>query len=98
MVLKWTNRGKAHAAVKPAPAPTPVNTTFVAPAAAATYDGKPMKAATDTFKSYGKHVFTGNLADYYLKKNGGSLAMMEDPSWVSDRSKADIIAKAVLEW
>jgi len=57
-----------------------------------------MKSAGDVFKSHGKHVFTGSLASYYLKKNGGSLEMMQDSSWVSDRSKADIIAAAVLEW
>ena len=58
----------------------------------------PMPAAGDVFKSYGKHVFTGSLADHYLKKNGGSGAILEDTTWVSDRAKADIVAAAVLEW
>lgn len=58
----------------------------------------PMPAAGEVFGHYGKHVFTGALADHYLKKNGGSGAMLEDSTWVSDRSKADIVAAAVLEW
>jgi hypothetical protein len=90
MALQWTNRGAAPNVVpKPADA---------VPEAEVVYDGKPMKAATDVFKSYGKHVFVGNLADYYLKKNGGSVKMMDDSSWVTDRPKADIMAAAVLEW
>lgn len=96
MVLKWTNRGSnAVAASKPPPMPTATNVD-VSPDVA--YDGSDMKAASDVFKSYGKHIFTGNLAEYYLKKNGGSLEMMQDSTWVKDRSKANIIAAAVLDW
>ena len=58
----------------------------------------PMPVAGDVYSHYGKHVFTGALADHYLKKNGGSGAILEDSTWVSDRSKADIVAAAVLEW
>ena len=58
----------------------------------------PMPAAGDVYSHYGKHVFTGALADHYLKKNGGSGAILEDSTWVSDRAKADIVAAAVLEW
>mmetsp|Transcript_30416 Transcript_30416/g.61687 ORF Transcript_30416/g.61687 Transcript_30416/m.61687 type:complete len:89 (-) Transcript_30416:59-325(-) len=50
-------------------------------------------------KTYGKHVFTGSVADSYLKKKGGAdLTIFDDPSWVTDSSKADIVAAAVLEW
>ena len=101
MVLKWTNKGaaaKANAKVATAAPPAAV-TASVAPAAPeVAYDGAPMKPATEVFKTYGKHVFTGSLADYYLKKNGGSGAILEDPSWVKDSAKADIVAAAVLEW
>lgn len=99
MVLKWTNRGSApKVAPKPAAAvPAAAPSTF-SPSPAVAYDGAPIKPASELFKSYGKHVFTGKLAEYYLKKNGGTVAMMEDPSWVSDRPKADIMAAAVLNW
>lgn len=50
-------------------------------------------------KTYGKHVFTGSVADSYLKKQkGGDVAIFDDPSWVADSAKADIVAAAVLEW
>mmetsp|Transcript_7408 Transcript_7408/g.15473 ORF Transcript_7408/g.15473 Transcript_7408/m.15473 type:complete len:688 (-) Transcript_7408:162-2225(-) len=50
-------------------------------------------------KTYGKHVFTGSVADSYLKKKGGAdLTIFDDPSWVADSAKADIVAAAVLEW
>ena len=48
------------------------------------------------FEDYGKHVFTGKLADKYLKKQGSSLSILKDPSWVKD--SADIVAAAVLDW
>jgi hypothetical protein len=100
MVLNWTNRGAApKVAPKPAVAVSPGTTSVAAPPKTeVVYDGKPMKAAPDVFKSYGNHIFVGNLADYYLKKNGGSVEMMDDSSWVTDRPKADIMAAAVLEW
>ena len=97
MVLKWTNRG-ANAVPASKPAPMPVASPGVEAVPEVKYDGSPMKPATEVFKSYGKHIFTGKLADYYLKKNGSSVAEMEDPTWVKDRSKADKIAAAVLEW
>jgi hypothetical protein len=100
MVLRWTNRGAApKVAPKPAVAHSPATTSVAAPPKTeVAYDGKPMKAAKEVFKSYGKHVFVGNLADYYLKKNGGSGKMLDDSSWVTDRPKADIMAAAILEW
>ena len=62
------------------------------------YDGTPLKPAAELFKGYGKHVFTGKLAEYYLTKNGSSVAEFKDSSWVKDRPKADKIAAAVLNW
>lgn len=101
MVLQWKNRAAAAKAnAKPAAA-APATSAAAATAPAApkvVYDKSKMKPASETFSYYGKHVFTGNLADHYLKKQGASLAMMEDPTWVKDRSKADKIAAAVLEW
>lgn len=58
-----------------------------------------IKASTNPeFKDYGKHVFTGNVADYYLKKNGSSKKLLANSDWITDRAKADIVAAAVLEW
>ena len=48
------------------------------------------------FKDYGRHVFTGKLADDYLKKYGSSGAILKDPNWVKDQ--AEVVAAAVLEW
>jgi hypothetical protein len=100
MVLQWKNKSAAaKAASKPAPAPAAKASATAAPAAPeVSYDGSPLKPASEVFSTYGKHLFTGKLADYYLKKNGSSLAMFEDPSWVADRSKADLVAAAVLNW
>jgi len=97
MVLKWTNRG-ANAVPAHKPAPMPVAASGPAPVAEVKYDGAPMKSAAEVFKGYGKHIFTGELADYYLKKNGSSFAEYQDSTWVKDRSKADKIAAGVLEW
>ncbi|CAJ1962677.1 unnamed protein product [Cylindrotheca closterium] len=55
-------------------------------------------SAKSVYKQYGKHVFTGKLAQQYLVASGGSASLMEDPSWVKDRKKADIVAAAVLHW
>lgn len=48
------------------------------------------------FKDYGKHVFTGRIADQYLKKQGSSGAILKDPNWV--KTDADTVAAAVLDW
>ena len=87
MVLKWTKKTSSEPeAAKPASEDV------------AALSNAPMPAAKDILPHYGKHVFTGSLADHYLKKNGGSGAILEDSTWVSDRAKADIVAAAVLEW
>jgi hypothetical protein len=55
-------------------------------------------SATNVFKPYGKHVFTGKLAEHYVTKHGGSATTMADSSWVKDRKQADIVAAALLDW
>lgn len=55
-------------------------------------------SAKSVYVNYGQHVFTGKLAEKYLKANGGSPSMMDDPSWVKDKVLADIVAAAVLHW
>lgn len=53
-------------------------------------------AALPQFEDYGKHVFTGKIADEYLKKHGVSGAILKDPTWVS--THADVVANAVFDW
>jgi hypothetical protein len=55
-------------------------------------------SSTNVFKPYGKHVFTGKLAEHYVTKHGGSATTMADSSWVKDRKQADIVAAALLDW
>lgn len=47
-------------------------------------------------KDYGKHVFAGDIADKYLKKQGSSVMILDDPSWV--KTSSDTVAAAVLDW
>ena len=53
-------------------------------------------ASIDPYSDYGKAVFTGRIADEYLKKHGSSGSILKDPSWTG--SHADTVAKAVLDW
>mmetsp|Transcript_17045 Transcript_17045/g.20813 ORF Transcript_17045/g.20813 Transcript_17045/m.20813 type:complete len:719 (+) Transcript_17045:71-2227(+) len=53
-------------------------------------------ASTEAYDHYGKHVFTGSVADAYLKKHGASGAILKDPSWT--KNHADVVAAAVLDW
>jgi len=53
-------------------------------------------ASLDAYEEYGKHVFTGTVADTYLKKYGASADLLKDPSWTSTHS--DVVANAVLDW
>ena len=53
-------------------------------------------ASTEAYDDYGKHVFTGSVADAYLKKHGASGDVLKDPSWTKDHS--DLVAAAVLDW
>mmetsp|Transcript_51832 Transcript_51832/g.155564 ORF Transcript_51832/g.155564 Transcript_51832/m.155564 type:complete len:725 (-) Transcript_51832:235-2409(-) len=53
-------------------------------------------ASIDQYDDFGKHVFTGKVADEYLKKQGSSGDVLDDPSWVEEHS--DTVAAAVLDW
>jgi glutamine synthetase len=53
-------------------------------------------ASLDAYEDYGKHVFTGKVADTYLKKHGASGDLLKDPSWT--KTHADVVAAAVLDW
>ena len=55
-----------------------------------------MSALTDQFKEYGKMVFTGKVADGYLRSHGASADILKDPTWVNHSS--DIVAAAVFDW
>jgi glutamine synthetase len=53
-------------------------------------------ASTAAYDDYGKHVFTGKVADTYLKKHGASGDVLKDPSWTTNHK--DVVAAAVLDW
>jgi glutamine synthetase len=53
-------------------------------------------ASLEAYEDFGKMVFTGKVADEYLKKHGGSGEILKDPSWVKDHS--DVVANAVFDW
>ena len=53
--------------------------------------------STDTFDAaFGSKVFTGAVADKYLKAQGESAAILEDHTWT--QTKADKVAAAILAW
>lgn len=53
-------------------------------------------ASIEPYADYGKAVFTGRVADEYLKKHGSSADILDDPSWTKTHS--DTVAAAVLDW
>nr|BAG39455.1 glutamine synthetase type III [Chaetoceros compressus] len=53
-------------------------------------------ASIEPYEEYGKHAFTGKVADEYLKKHGASGDILKDPSWT--KNNADVVAAAVLDW
>jgi hypothetical protein len=53
-------------------------------------------ASLDAYSDFGKAVFTGTVADEYLKKHGASGAILKDPSWT--KNHADTVANAVFDW
>lgn len=53
-------------------------------------------ASLEPYEEYGKHVFTGAVAEEYLSKHGASADLLKDPSWVQHSS--DTVAAAVLDW
>lgn len=48
------------------------------------------------YEDFGKNVFTGSVADEYLKKHGASGALLKDANWV--KSSPDVVANAVFDW
>ena len=53
--------------------------------------------STHTFDAeFGSKVFTGAVADKYLKAQGESAAILEDHTWT--QTKADKVAAAILAW
>merc|ERR1719253_1383849 len=50
----------------------------------------------EAYEDYGKHAFTGKVADEYLQKQGASGDLLKDPSWTKTHS--DVVAAAVLDW
>jgi glutamine synthetase len=53
-------------------------------------------ASLDAYDHYGKHLFTGKVADEYLRRHGASGDLLKNPSWV--KTDADTVAKAVFDW
>ena len=48
------------------------------------------------YEDFGKMVFSGKVADEYLKKHGASGEILKDPAWV--KNNADTVANAVFDW
>ena len=53
-------------------------------------------ASLAAYEDFGKNVFTGKVADEYLKKHGASGAVLKDPAWT--KNHADKVANAVFDW
>jgi len=53
-------------------------------------------ASLEAYEYFGKNVFTGKVADDYLKKHGASGDILKDPTWV--KTHADVVANAVFDW
>jgi hypothetical protein len=58
--------------------------------------GSRAMASLAAYEDFGKNVFTGKVADEYLRKHGGSKELLNDPNWVND--DADTVANAVFDW
>jgi len=53
-------------------------------------------ASMEQFDEFGKTLFTGKVADEYLKKHGSSGEILKDPTWV--KNHPDTVANAVFDW
>jgi glutamine synthetase len=53
-------------------------------------------ASLEQYEEYGKYLFTGKVADEYLKKHGLSGDVLKNSSWVTNH--ADKVADAVFDW
>ncbi|CAB9527789.1 Glutamine synthetase [Seminavis robusta] len=61
-----------------------------------TLGGVRAMASLEQYSEFGKSLFTGAVADEYLKKHGASGDILNDPSWVKNHS--DTVANAVFDW
>ena len=55
-------------------------------------------AAPTSLDGFGDHCFRGAVAKKYLSKYGESEKLLDDTTWPTQAGKADIVAKAVLDW
>lgn len=62
----------------------------------AAHTGLRAMASLADYESFGKNVFTGKVADEYLKKHGASGDVLKDPAWTVNH--ADTVANAVFDW
>jgi hypothetical protein len=58
--------------------------------------GSRAMASLAAYEDFGKNVFTGKVADEYLKKHGSSKELLNNPNWVN--ADADTVANAVFDW
>ena len=57
-----------------------------------------MSSGPATTEGFGSGCFKGAVADKYLSKYGESATLLANGNWTKDMAKADIVAKAVLDW
>ena len=57
-----------------------------------------MSSGPATTEGFGSACFKGAVADKYLSKYGESASLLANGKWTKDMAKADIVAKAVLDW
>jgi len=53
-------------------------------------------ASMEAYSEFGKSLFTGKVADEYLKKHGADGEILKNPAWVQTHS--DVVANAVFDW
>jgi hypothetical protein len=70
--------------------------TFIRQEAGRHASGIRSMASLGAYEDFGKNVFTGSVADEYLKKHGASVELLKDPSWV--KTAPDTVANAVFDW
>lgn len=52
----------------------------------------------NALNGYGSHRFSGNVAAFYLAKQGLDVSVLDSPDWTASIETADKVAAAVLEW
>ena len=58
--------------------------------------GSRAMASLAGYEDFGKNVFSGAVADEYLKKHGSTKEILNDPNWVNNH--ADTVANALFDW